>query len=148
MNKRAVYLAGPMKGLSYKQAAEWRNYIANNIREDIECLNPFRGKTYLSNEIILKPIYDTYALSNSKAITTRDRFDAQRCDVLLVNFLEAKDVSIGTCMEIAWADSVRTPIVLVMEKEGNPHDHPMITECAGFRVDSLDDAIELINNIL
>jgi hypothetical protein len=35
---------------------------------------------------------------------TRDRFDATRCDVLLVNLLGAERVSIGTMMEVAWAD--------------------------------------------
>lgn len=148
MNKNRIYLAGPIKGLSYIEATEWRKYVTNNVKENIECLSPLRGKSYLSDEPILKPIYDNFALSNAKAITTRDRFDAQRCDLLFVNLLSAKETSIGTVMEIAWADSKRIPIIMVIENNGNIHDHPMITECVGFRTDNLDDAIFIVNNIL
>jgi hypothetical protein len=78
---------------------------------------------------------------------TRDRFDATRCDVLLVNLLGAERVSIGTVMEIAWADLRRTPIVAVME-EGNVHEHGMVNEAIGFRVTTLDEALNIIKSIL
>jgi hypothetical protein len=79
---------------------------------------------------------------------TRDRFDATRCDVLLVNLLGAKTVSIGTVMEIAWADNVRTPIVVAMEAKGNLHEHAMITEAIGFRVPTLEEAIDVVKAII
>jgi len=37
----------------------------------------------------------------------------------------------------------KTPIIAIMEKEGNPHDHPMMTEAFGFRVENLDQAVDL-----
>jgi len=87
-------------------------------------------------------------LSGPRGIMTRDRFDATRCDVLLVNLLGATKVSIGTCMEIAWADLKRTPIVVAMEPEGNPHEHCMITEAIGFRCDSMRQALDVVTGIL
>ncbi len=149
MKHTKIYLAGPMTGLSYKESNAWREYFDKNIdTTQIKCLSPFRGKSYLSDEPILKPEYNDYALSTGKGITTRDRWDAQRCDLLVVNFLGATTVSIGTVLEIAWADSKRIPIVIIMEEKGNPHEHRMITECAGFRVTTLDDAINIIHSIL
>ena len=71
-----------------------------------------------------------------------------RCDALLVNLLGAKKVSIGSVLEIGWADAFRKPIILAIEKEGNPHDHAELKEVANFIVDNLDEAIELAIKIL
>ncbi len=88
-------------------------------------------------------------LSGPRGIMTRDRFDATRCDVLLVNLLGAAKVSIGTVMEIAWADLKRTPIVVAIENDGsNPHEHAMIGEAIGFRCGTLDEALDVVRSIL
>ena len=107
-----------------------------------------RSKEYLAKEEIITGAYEDSVLSCSRGIYTRDRFDSLRCNVLLVNFLGAKSVSVGTVMEIGWADSVQTPIICVMEPQGNPHDHPMIREAIGFRVASLKDALSVAISIL
>lgn len=153
---KTVYLAGPITGFNYKGCTAWRERaIAELAQEGITGLSPMRGKEYL--EAIARDVPftcdgDKYAiqgpLSTNRGIMTRDRWDATRCDVLLVNLLGAKAVSIGTVMEIAWADSRRTPIVCVMEREGNPHEHGMIAEALGYRVPTLDEALLLIKAIL
>ena len=107
-----------------------------------------RAKDYLKKEKEITGSYEDKVMSCARGIITRDRFDTQRCDVILVNFLGAKKVSIGTVMEIAWADSIRTPIICAIESTGNPHDHPMVTEAIGFRVASLDEAVECAIKIL
>jgi hypothetical protein len=73
--------------------------------------------------------------------------DVMRCDAILVNFLGATKVSIGSVLEIAWADAWRKPIIIVMEKE-NIHSHAMIREMAGFITSSLDEAITIATAIL
>ena len=50
-------------------------------------------------------------------------------------------------MEIAWADLSRTPVILAMEK-GNINEHAMINEAVGFRVDTVDEALNLAIAIL
>lgn len=77
-----------------------------------------------------------------------DRFDAKRADAILTNLLGAGKVSIGTMIEVGWADDGVKPIILVMEKENNIHDHPILKNIAGFIADNLDDAIELAKKIL
>lgn len=79
---------------------------------------------------------------------TRDFYDCTTCDILLVNLLGAKSVSIGTVMEIAWAYQKRTPIVLAIESEGNIHEHLMIDEARGFRVPTLQEALDVVVSIL
>lgn len=156
-----VYLAGPITGLSYGDSVDWREKAKSVLAEaGIVGLNPMRGKDYLEHE---ESVGDTYngvsfdhhpighlagIISGDRGITTRDRWDCHRCDLVLVNFLGAKKVSIGTVMEIAWADSSRIPAIVVMEKEGNPHDHSMIRECIGFRVETLEDGLHIAKAML
>jgi hypothetical protein len=64
-----------------------------------------------------------------------------------VNFEDAKEVSVGTVMEIAWADAWDKYILIVMDST-NPHYHGMINEVASLIVPTLDEALELIPMIL
>jgi nucleoside 2-deoxyribosyltransferase len=79
---------------------------------------------------------------------TRDRYDVMSSDVVLFNLLGTTTVSIGTCIEFGWADAFRKPVVLVMEPEGNLHDHPMVREAAGYIVPTLDEAVQVLDCIL
>lgn len=144
-----VYLAGPITGLTYDGATDWRDHANAELAEfGIKGLSPLRAKEYLRQVGALTGTGEEYAhlgvLSLPRGVTTRDRYDATRCDALLVNLLGAERVSIGTVMEIAWADLCRIPIVVTIEENGNPHEHMMIAEAIGFRVPTLDEAIRVI----
>lgn len=147
---KTVYLAGPITGLTFGEADHWRATTTSALANfGIKGLSPLRAKDYLADHgPLLASGYMDRVLSSPRGIMTRDRFDATRCDVLLVNLLGAERVSIGTCMEIAWADAQRTPIVVAMEPEGNPHDHAMIQEAIGFRVASMEEALHVVLAIL
>jgi len=148
-----VYLAGPITGCSYEGCTDWRNKAREELADyDIEAYSPMRAKGYLRDGD--RPIADAYdsdplrPLSTSQGLLARDRMDVMACDLLLVNFLGAHRVSIGTCVEVGWADLLRKPVVLVMEPEGNVHDHSFLTGTAGFRAPRLEDAIELVKCVL
>jgi nucleoside 2-deoxyribosyltransferase len=142
-----VYLAGPIAGLMYGEATDWREHARSRLSQfGIIGLSPMRGKEFLASvagpltadedaHSSLGPIY------TSRGIMTQDRWDATRCDVMLVNLLGAKTVSIGTMMELAWADLSRIPTVVAMEP-GNIHQHPMVAEAIDFRHATLDGAIQ------
>ena len=70
-----------------------------------------------------------------------------RCDLLFVNFLNAEKPSLGSVMEIAWADALHKPIILAMES-GNVHEHAMILGACGFRVESLIEAAAVAVGVL
>ncbi|MBI1957527.1 MAG: hypothetical protein HYS44_03690, partial [Candidatus Niyogibacteria bacterium] len=144
-----LYCGGPITGVSYGESTDWRNYVGLKLPSHIRAMSPMRGKHYLANEKAIKDSYegDGHPLSTRRGITCRDRMDVMRCDMLLANFLGAKKVSIGTVMEIAWADAWRKPIVVVMEK-GNIHEHAILNQVAGFIVSNLDEAIELAVAVL
>ena len=152
---KTVYLAGPIAGLGYSEAVDWRVGAINALLGwNIKGLSPMRAKEYLKDverDVGFSATCEEYGhlspLSSPRGIMTRDRFDATRCDVLLVNLLGAQKVSVGTLMEIAWADLCRTPIVAVMEA-GNVHEHAMVNEAIGFRCESLDEALHVVRSIL
>jgi nucleoside 2-deoxyribosyltransferase len=146
---KTVYLAGPISGCTFGECVDWRQHAISELAgHGIKGLSPMRAKDYLKSEKIIDGAYEDTVLSCARGIYTRDRFDSLRCDVLLVNFLGATRVSIGTVMEFGWVDSRKTPIICVMESEGNPHDHPMIREAIGFRVTTMQEALNVAIAIL
>lgn len=141
-----VYLSGPIAGLNYHGATEWRQQAQEYLAEHgIEGLSPMRGREYdLNSNIQYKEVgMNDGVFSTNRAIITRDRFDTKRSDALLVNLEGTTKISCGTVMEIAWADILRIPIIAVME-EGNIHEHGMILEAIGYRVNTLEEALDII----
>ncbi len=148
MNIYTLYMAGPIKGLAYGPATDWRHWLTNTLADyNVECLDPLRGKPELSGETNIDRVeYDT-PMSCPKGIFVRDRFDALRCDLLLVNLRDAEKPSIGSVMEIAWADALHKPIILVMEP-GNVHEHAMVLGACGFRAQCLEEAAAIAIAVL
>lgn len=149
---KTVYLAGPITGLTYEGCTDWRDRVTAKLAVlGIKGLSPMRAKAYLRAIGEIGPTDDDYpqgVFSAQRGVVTRDYYDCTTCDILLVNLLGAKAVSIGTMMEIAWAWMKRTPVVLVMEPKGNVHEHMFVREMAGFRVETIDEAVSVIGGIL
>ncbi|HBC44955.1 MAG: hypothetical protein UX08_C0013G0006 [Candidatus Collierbacteria bacterium GW2011_GWB1_45_35] len=147
MKQFLLYCAGAITGISYAGSTDWREYVSQKLPPFITAVSPMRGKKYLSQEKNVKASYEDIPLSSQKGIMTRDRMDVMRCDMILVNLLGTEKVSIGSVMEVAWADAFRKPVILVMEKD-NLHSHPMLREAAGFIVSDLDEAITIAIAVL
>jgi len=145
-----IYLAGPIGGCDYAECTTWRKDWIEYFycRYDAECISPMRDKEYLEDDECIDSVEYTDPLSCPKGVYARDRWDALRCDLLVVNLLGARKPSLGSVMEIAWADAVGTPIIVIMEDEGNVHEHILINEACGFRVDTVDKARLLAASIL
>jgi len=144
-----VYLAGPITGLTYQGCTDWRQKAMDYLAEyGIQGLSPLRAKDYLLNETSIADTYDDTILSSQRGIFARDKFDCERSDVIFVNLLGAQRVSIGTVMEIGWATGKNKPIVLLMEKTGNLHDHAMLREACPWRTDNLDEALWVITTLI
>ena len=154
----SVYLAGPITGQTFEESTAWRKHAAARLREHgIHSFSPLRGKEYLASigklpavvqgdrSKAVKP--DLYPLSSNKGIVTRDRFDCMGSDLVLVHLAEAQIISLGTMVELGWADAARRPIVVTMQP-GNVHEHAFVLEIAGFVVPTLDDALDVTISIL
>ena len=114
----------------------------------IACYSPLRGHEHLDGEGELRGSYPQHPLTTAAALTARDRHDCLSCDLLLVDLTGASEVSIGTCIELGWADAFRKPIVLVMEPKGNVHDHPLVRSLCAFRVPNIEEGLQVVRAIL
>lgn len=148
--KPRVYLAGPITGLSYGEARHgWRAEFAKYLDPAIEAYSPMRQENHLSEiQLIEHKPYDGI-LSQAKAIVAKDRLDVQRADLIVAGFLGAKLVSVGTLIEIGWADAWNKTTIIIMEPDGsNPMDRFFLTEMADFRVATVKEAADVANAIL
>ncbi len=150
MSKPKVYLGGIISGLSFTEANNWRDVAFKELDKfGIAAASPLRGKDHLKDTTVFhKEGYEGNVMSTQKGIVTRDRWDTRTCDIMIMNLLGAETPSIGCSMEIAWADAWNKPIILIMEAEGNPHEHAMLKECCGYRVETLEEAIVVARKIL
>jgi hypothetical protein len=120
-----VYLSGGITGKTRSRAGNWRMLVSKELVEaGFGVLNPLRGGSYLSTQANDVPL----GLSD-KALKQRDKLDVKTCDIILANFSGAERVSIGSLMEIAWAEELGKLIVVVMDERGF-HDHPFVREVA------------------
>lgn len=148
-----VYLAGPITGLTYGNSESWRDYVKPILKESgIDGFSPMRyqGK-FLEQQGILTAKSHSYSANphtTDKAILDRDHWDVMTSDLVLVNVLGAKAVSQGTDIELGFALAHRKLVVLIMEDQGNPHEHVMVTQIATYRVSSLDSGIEIVKAVL
>lgn len=149
--KPRVYAAGPIGGLSYEAATDWREYATKQLGEaGITVFSPMRAKSFLRGKANLTWLMDDLGepMATSKGIQCRDRNDCTKADALLVNLKGTTRASIGTCFEIAWAHLLRIPVIVVAEADNLHIAHPMAKEMIDFRVDDLDQAINIVKYVL
>ncbi len=149
MNLKRIYLMGPITGVGYKECHDWREYAINELaKHGIEGISPLRHKDVTDKSGLMSDFGGGNQMTTSKGIVVRDRFDSSHCALGLSNLLGAKNVSIGTMVEYGWMDARGIPIITVMEKKGNPHDHVFVRELSAFRVETLEEAIYTARCIL
>ena len=165
MATKKVYLAGPIAGLTHAEATySWRRDVYDRLHGiyriekgvhsmhsadpvvQIHCCSPMRAKKFLGEQtpdrVISKQAYHQHPISTGRAITGRDFDDVRTADLVFMHVLGAKEVSIGTTVELGWASALRVPIVLVMEKDGsNPHDHLFYKDLVTYHCENVEDAV-------
>jgi hypothetical protein len=148
LDQKYLFLCGPITGRSPEEAMNWRHYVIDRLSPGIHAIDPTRDEPDGVRRSTESRELTVTRLMHGKAVVSRDRFDVQRSDLVLANFLGAKTVSIGAVGEIFWADLMHTPVIVVREESGNPHDHDMINEIASWIFHDLDAAISKIEVIL
>ncbi|MCX6750020.1 MAG: nucleoside 2-deoxyribosyltransferase [Candidatus Pacearchaeota archaeon] len=146
---KRVYLMGPILGTEYKECNDWREHAIEELAKyDIQGISPLRHKDIVDKSGLMGDFGGGNMMTTPSGIVTRDRYDATHCELGLANLLGAKKISLGTMVEYGWLDMKRIPIITVMEKEGNPHDHAFIRELSGYRVETLEEGIYIARCIL
>lgn len=152
---KSVYLAGPITGCSYGECVDWREYAIEQFSPVVKAFSPMRAKEFLKEYATLPATDYEYVTKkydspfiNDYQIVTRDRNDVLTCDAVLMNLLDAPQISIGTMVELGWADAFRKPVILVWDHEKNKHYHGFVKALAPVQVTSLEDGIKAMKILL
>lgn len=158
MTYSKIYLAGGMAGITKLAADSWRDYVAerlDGIHEmpkgpsiEVLCFNPTRGEDTDAGAKFSATATNTSPFNTVQGIIGRDRNDVKTADLIFMNLLGAKRVSIGTTVELGWSDAWRKPLILVMEKSGNVHEHIFYQGLCTYRVETLDEGIACAKHVL
>jgi nucleoside 2-deoxyribosyltransferase len=138
---KTVYLAGPILGLNYEQANDWRVALARELST-----HHIRGVSPLRCEPLTDDVYTTGSddpmFGTARAIASKNIYDIKNCDLTLCYQPSTQPLSVGTLMELAYAHALGKPTVFVAA--GRLPDHPLVQHCSGWILPTLGDALELI----
>ena len=149
MNKKFIYLAGPIAGCTQEEANEWREYVRSMLPHAIVGISPLRCEPLKEGMTYTEEGASPKMWSDPRAIATKNWLDTESCDLVLAYLpkeLNEKRPSYGTVIEIGWAIGLRKPLIVVSDDK-YLMDHPLIKHNASWRLDSLDDAVEVINGL-
>jgi hypothetical protein len=139
-----IYVAHPITGLSYEEISEYYTDVIEFLRFfDYEVMTPLCGKGYLRTEKTLKSTGLKQPLYTDHAIIERDRWMVTRSDVVYLNLMNAKTISIGCLMELAWAHDHGIHAVVAMEPD-NIHRHAFVLEAADIILESHKQALDYL----
>lgn len=140
-----LYIAGKISGYSYEEIIEYFESTAKRLSK-YTVFHPLLGKDYLRNEISLKAEGYSNPESTNHAIIGRDRWMVRNCDVMLCNLAGCTHVSIGSVMELGWAEMLHKHIVTVMEKD-NIHRHAFVLEASDIVFETLEEALVYLEKL-
>ncbi len=154
-----LYLAGPITGLGYADALDWRDEVRTRLAVSaphVECVDPMRAKQHLAGIESIGPHGHAGGLLNSHAVVARDMWDVERCDVVLLNLTGARQISIGSMVELGRASACGKFVIVVLSPEElgeeayanrNPHDHLFVFELASMIAPSIAEALTVIESM-
>lgn len=144
--KKYIYLAGPIAGLTEEEATTWRHDVNFMLPDNIIGISPLRcepvkpGMTYTTPGAVDK------MWSDPRAINAKNWLDTESSDLVLAYLpkqMNDRRPSIGTIIEIGWTLGLKKPLIVVSDDK-QLLNHPLIECNAAWRLDNLDDAVEVI----
>jgi nucleoside 2-deoxyribosyltransferase len=149
MSTKSVYLCGQITGARFLDAKfGWREIVYEALTPyGITCFSPLRhlniDEVSEDDTASMSPMgAETGVLSTPRGLTERDRFDTFRSDIVFCNLVDIEKISVGSMIELGWADAKRIPVLLCMEP-GNLHEHAMVQALASWIVPTLEEGIQV-----
>lgn len=140
---KTIYLAGPIAGLTLKEATYWRDTATEYLEPlGYTVLNPMRGITLSSSNDILG---FSHGNLTPNEILERDLDDVREADIILTCISE---ISVGTLFELGYAYALdKDLIVVLMGKMKHYNNHPFISETST-QFNSMNRALEHITQFM
>lgn len=131
--KPQIYLAGPMP-----MPDTWRAEAKDRLEDlGLKAVQPELLADYCTR----------FGVSKEQAgqiLTERDRKFASESEYVLVNFTGSTSRSMGTCVELGWADNGFTTTVVINPPDQPHYWHPIIRNTSDYTVETLDEALDII----
>lgn len=141
MHSPTVYLAGPISGLTYEEATEWRERATDELTAmGYTVRDPMRGKEHL------KGVGAIAATTKAKAdIYKRDVYDVDSADIILASLVRPPNgvPSVGTMVEIGYA-AKGGKLIIVMTDDPYLRTHPFIEGPSVAVVGHIKDALQIL----
>lgn len=132
LQKRIVFLSGPMRGVPRVQGIAWRKKTQKLLGVGFATLHAYRGRE--KKETFPDP----------RGAVVRDKQDIRRSDVILVNDTYENVNMIGTAMEVFLAHSLDKPVIIF----GRAHDNDYwLNAHSHIRVETLEEACRIIRTL-
>lgn len=152
MDKRTIYAAGPMSGLTVEQIKERYTEVLNQLSPFYHVLHPMID--HENFETTTKdPSFVVEANGAEKQIQRsffgRDKWMVSQADIMLADWTQSSltgNVSIGTIAEASWAHAWRKYVVSVLPP-GNPHEHAFIYMLSDTIFETTEEAIEYLKKL-
>lgn len=142
-----IYLAGPITNKD-PDALTWKTTFHNlGNRSWARIIDSARLDDVWYNRSNTDDGLTTSQLAQQKSIVTRDRNDVANADYMVLNLLEAEAASIGSMIELGWADAHRIPVITIMN-DTNVHNHAFVRELSGWVVSSVEEAAVLLGHLV
>lgn len=147
--KKYIYLAGPIAGLNESEATTWRNYVNDRLPYGVVGISPLRCEPLNEGMHYTEEGASPKLWSDPRAISSKNWLDTESSDLVLAYLpkeMNERRPSIGTIIEIGWTIGLKKPLIVVSDDD-QILEHPLIQCNASWRLDNLDDAIEVITGL-
>jgi nucleoside 2-deoxyribosyltransferase len=144
--KKYVYLAGPIAGLNEEEGTGWRNEVDLMLPDNIIGISPLRCEPVKPGMRYDDPGAVEKLWSDPRSINAKNWLDTESSDLVLAYLPKQyndRRPSIGTLIEIGWTIGLNKPLIVVSD-DNQMLDHPLIECNAAWRLNELDDAVEVI----
>jgi hypothetical protein len=136
-----IYLAGMIIGTKLKECTDWRIKVRNHYNAmgwPICFLDPLNGKEL--NTITPDGLKSCVP---PKALVSRDYMSVKEADVIVANLNSFGDSrpGIGTLSEIAWAWTMKKPVILITG-DFKYAEHPFIKEFCSWIVPDVETLLK------
>ena len=144
--KKYIYLAGPIAGLTEEVATEWRAEVRESLPHGIIGISPLRCEPLKKGMVYTDDGATDKMWSDPRSINAKNWLDTESSDLVLAYLpkeMNDRRPSIGTIIEIGWSIGLKKPLIVVSDDK-QIMDHPLIECNAAWRLDNLEDAVEVI----
>ena len=142
-----VYICRPITGHSFDELKKYYDKVSKKIQHfGISTIHPMSVNGHLAGIEKISASGYKNPTSTDHAIKNRAKWMVSVSDIILVDYTEAQDKSLGCMGKLAWSDMEGKHSIVVITKD-NPNYHAFVLECASVIFETISEAIEYLRDL-